>query len=107
MAEPAATATRAERVAEQLRERGLDALLVEDAVDVRYLTGFSGSNGLALIAAAGGHRFLTDFRYRTQSAEQVDAGFEREIVTGELIDAAAAGLPADGGRLGFDEGSLT
>ena len=47
-------------------------------VNLRYLTGFTGSNGAALLAAGerslgtdAPHRFFTDFRYTTQAAEQV------------------------------------
>ena len=40
-------------MAASLRERDLDALLVTSAVNLRYLTGFTGSSGLALIAADG------------------------------------------------------
>jgi Xaa-Pro aminopeptidase len=104
---------RLERLAGELRERELDVLLVWTPVNVRYLTGFAGSNALALISAdARGprHRFLTDFRYATQSAEQVPDAFAREIVSGELLDAAVADLAsAEGsaGRLGFDDASLT
>jgi Xaa-Pro aminopeptidase len=109
----AAQCERVERLAAELRERKLDALLVWSAVNVRYLTGFTGSNALALVLArgrSGGHRFLTDFRYRTQSAEQVPDLFAREIVSGELLDAAVAALVAaveGAGRLGFDDASLT
>jgi Xaa-Pro aminopeptidase len=101
------------RLASELRDRELDRLLVQGPIDLRYLTGFTGSNGLALLAAAeagageGQHRFLTDFRYTTQSAEQVPASFSREIVSGELLDAAAAELPGASGRLGFDEAHMT
>jgi Xaa-Pro aminopeptidase len=104
---------RTERLVAELRERKLDALLVWNAVNVRYLTGFTGSNALALILArarSDGHRFLTDFRYTTQSAEQVHDLFAREIVSGELLDAAVAALVAaagGAGRLGFDDASLT
>jgi Xaa-Pro aminopeptidase len=101
---------RIERLAGQLAGRGVDALLVSTPVNVRYLTGFTGSNGLALIAAgeqAGGHRFLTDFRYTTQSAEQVPAALAREIVTGNLLQAAARTLQGPGGKLGFDDASVT
>jgi Xaa-Pro aminopeptidase len=110
----AAQPGRAERLAGALGAHGVDALLVDALVDVRYLTGFTGSNGAVVLFGArladtlGGHRFLTDFRYRTQSAEQVGTEFEREIVSGEMLDAVAAllaGAPA--GRLGFDEGKLT
>jgi Xaa-Pro aminopeptidase len=100
----------ATRLAGELRAREVDCLLVGTLVGVRYLTGFTGTHGLALIAAAEGapaHRFFTDFRYATQSAGQVSEVFEREIVTGELLEAATRALGADGGRLGFDEASVT
>ena len=81
-------------------------------VNIRYLTGFTGSNALVLIASgeqAGGHRFYTDFRYATQSAEQVQESFAREILADELIEAAVESLAPEGstGRLGFDDASLT
>jgi Xaa-Pro aminopeptidase len=104
---------RVARLASELRERELDALLVESLVDVRYLTGFSGSHGLALVTAEGdggalgGHRFLTDFRYSAQSAEQVPDAFEREIVSGDLLEALAEALAGSSGRMGFDETQLT
>jgi Xaa-Pro aminopeptidase len=105
---------RAARLAAELGEREIDTLLVGTAVNLRYLTGFTGSNGLALLGAdagdrpaAGRRRFFTDFRYRTQSAEQVPESFEREIVTGNLLEAAARSLAGSGGRLGFDEASTT
>jgi Xaa-Pro aminopeptidase len=111
---PAPALDRTARLGEELREREIDALLVETPINLRYLTGFTGSHGLALVAAGepgdsklGRHRFLTDFRYRTQSGEQVPDSYEREIVAGELLDAAARSLPAGGGRLGFDEESLS
>jgi Xaa-Pro aminopeptidase len=104
---------RVERLAAELRERELDQLLVGSLVNLRYLTGFTGSHGMALIAseapgpATGGDRFFTDFRYATQSAEQVPARFEREIVNGELLEAVCRSLAPGPGRLGFDDASLT
>ncbi len=109
-----ASRDRAARLAGGLRERELDGLLVETSIDLRYLTGFTGSHGLALLAAdpdgsatIAGHRFFTDFRYATQSAAQVPDEFRREIVAGDLLEAAAASLAGADGRLGFDEESLT
>jgi Xaa-Pro aminopeptidase len=105
---------RTARVAALLRERGVDPLLVTDPVNLRYLTGFTGSHGLALIAAAEqgeggeGHVFLTDFRYDTQSSEQVPRLFERRIVAVDLVEAAVAELARmEVGRVGFEEGALT
>jgi Xaa-Pro aminopeptidase len=104
---------RVARLAAELRARELDALLVCTPVDQRYLTGFTGSHGLTLVAAdtdAGNirrHLFLTDFRYATQSAEQLPSEFERQIVAGKLLDALAGRLADTSGRLGFDEAHLT
>ncbi len=104
------TASRVQRLASGLSDRGVDALLVDSLIDVRYLTRFTGSNALALVMAegrSGPHRFLTDFRYTTQAANQVSEEFERQIVTGELLEALPALLGDGGGRLGFDETSTT
>jgi Xaa-Pro aminopeptidase len=100
---------RVKRLAAALRERELDALLVAAPINLRYVSGFTGSNGLALIAAGEGaeHRFFTDFRYTAQSASQVPQELTREIVTGSLIDAAAASLESSGGKLGYDDASTT
>jgi Xaa-Pro aminopeptidase len=101
------------RLASELDELGLDALLVDSLVSVRYLTGFTGSNGLVLAvsdaahAKLGAHRFLSDFRYATQSAEQVSDAFAREIVAGELLESLAAELATGSGRLGFDDAGMT
>jgi Xaa-Pro aminopeptidase len=108
-------ADRVARLAAELRERELDWLIVQTPINLRYLTGFTGSHGLALITAEGGeqggvgpHRFLTDFRYATQSAAQVPDRFTREIVTGVLLEAAALSLAGtSGGRVGFDDASVT
>lgn len=100
---------RADRLAAKLAERGLDALLVTNLVNVRWLTGFTGSNGLALVGPASQRLFLTDFRYLTQSAEQLHDAWRREIAP-ELLPAAATFVgPADGAtvKLGFDDTSMS
>ncbi len=92
---------RPERLGGLIAEAELDALIVEGAANLRYLSGYTGSNGLVLVNADGGGRFYTDFRYASQVAEEVDGAFECEIVTGELLDAMARSLAA--GRVGFDD----
>jgi Xaa-Pro aminopeptidase len=56
-----------------LVDRGLDGLLVTDLINIRYLTGFTGSNAALLISAAGDENtvFCTDGRYETQSSVEV------------------------------------
>ena len=72
---------------------------------MRYLTGFTGTAGGALLRADGSGLFLTDFRYQEQSAAQVGAPWEIAVVD-DLPRALAETLGA-AGRLGVDETSLT
>ncbi|WP_205697990.1 Xaa-Pro peptidase family protein [Conexibacter sp. SYSU D00693] len=94
---------RARRLAERAAQDELDLLLVTGAVDVRWLTGFTGSSGLAVVGSGGVRRFVTDFRYLVQSAEQLGDDWEREIAQ-ELLAHVAQGLH---GRVGFDDGDLS
>ncbi len=52
-----------------MRSAGLDALLVSAPSDVRYLTGFTGSDG-ALLAGPDWLVLLVDGRYVTQAREE-------------------------------------
>jgi Xaa-Pro aminopeptidase len=93
---------RADKLAAQLEGAGVDAVLITDLVNVRYLTGYTGSNGLALI---GPHTraFVTDFRYVEQAAEEVEPGFDRLKASVDLLEAIKEALPAAGElRLGFE-----
>ncbi len=67
------TANRRSALGRLLGESGLDALLVTDLINVRYLTGFTGSNAALLISSEGDDRsvFCTDSRYDLQSALEV------------------------------------
>jgi Xaa-Pro aminopeptidase len=99
---------RRSRIAARLEELGVDALLVTDLPNVRYLTGFTGSNGQMLIAAAG-ERFFTDGRYIEQSRHEVE-DCERAIYLGsagfvEPLARACAELAI--ARLGFDDGNVS
>jgi Xaa-Pro aminopeptidase len=99
---------RAQRLAAAVAERELDALLVTDLVNLRYLTGFTGTNGLALVGAGddGARVFVTDFRYVERAAEEVQ-GFERRRGGRDLFDSIAEALPAARPlRLGFDDAHL-
>ena len=55
-------ALRRRRLAPLLAEEGLDALWVTRLTNVRYLTGFSGSNGQLLVGADRA-RLFTDGRW--------------------------------------------
>ena len=62
---------RRSRLGERVSALGVDALIVTRLPNVRYLTGFTGSNGQAVVAADGAALFLTDGRYEEQSSHEV------------------------------------
>jgi len=97
--------SRADRLAARLAERELDLLLVTDLVNVRYLTGFTGTNGLAVVGP-GTRRFLTDFRYVERAKAEVQ-GFDLEPAPQDLRTALASGWPAGELRVGFEDQSLS
>jgi Xaa-Pro aminopeptidase len=101
MTEATATA-RADRLADLVGERELDCLLVTNLVNVRYLTGFTGTNG-ACVVAPEERLFLTDFRYVERAEEEVH-GFEQVKAGRDLLGDLAARLR---GRAGFDDAHLT
>ncbi|HEX6971394.1 MAG TPA: aminopeptidase P family N-terminal domain-containing protein, partial [Limnochordia bacterium] len=63
------TAQRRARLLERLRERDLAGLLVTGAANRRYITGFTGSAGVALITPERSWLFV-DFRYTEQARLQ-------------------------------------
>lgn len=69
---PLEVAGRLERLRDRFDDYEVDALIVTNLANVRYLSGFSGSAGVVVVTAKGA-LLTTDGRYRTQSAEQVDA----------------------------------
>jgi Xaa-Pro aminopeptidase len=98
---------RQEALSARLAERGLAALIVTDLANVRYLTGYVGSNGIALIGSTG-RMLVTDSRYAVAAGEQA-RGVEVVIGRRDLLGDVAAALPAvaDGGPVGVEAESLT
>lgn len=64
------------RLQEIQKEKEIDGLLVTSILNVRYVSGFSGTTGLALIIGDKKY-FITDFRYVAQGEKEVTKnGFE-------------------------------
>ncbi len=97
---------RAVRLVEKLEDAGIDVMLVTNLVNVRYLTGYSGSNGLALIGPTT-RTFITDFRYVEQAAEEVHPSFRRERSAQDLLDGVLEALPDGSLRLGFEAAHMS
>jgi Xaa-Pro aminopeptidase len=89
---------RGDRLAALLAERELDRLLVTYLVNVRYLTGFGGTNG-ACVCGAGERVFLTDFRY-TERAEAEVEGWNVVTVRDDWLGGIAGRLS---GKTGFED----
>lgn len=70
---------RAKRLRDTLAEEQLDAMLVTDLLDIRWLTGFTGSAG-RLIVTDSKAIFVTDARYDGQAQQEIEvSGAEVEI----------------------------
>ena len=100
-------AGRRARLDEPMRAACCDALLVTDLTNIRYLTGFTGSNAQLLVLPDRLY-FTTDGRYTDQATEQLEAaGVEAEIAVERdpwpLVREAAKGVF----RIGLEAGSLT
>ena len=89
---------RGDRLEQLLTERELDRMLVTDLTNVRYLTGFTGTNG-ACVCGPGLRLFFTDFRYTERAAAEVE-GWEAITVGGDWLGAIAERLQ---GRVGFED----
>ena len=93
---------RADRVAKLVAEQGLERMLITNLVNVRYLTGFTGSNG-ACICGPGDRAFLTDFRYIERAASEI-GGWELVAVSVEWTTGLAERLA---GHCGFEDQDLS
>src|SRR3569833_2288831 len=96
---------RQKRFQRTLHDERLDGFVVTHPANLRYLCGYTGSNGLLLFL--GGRRTIfTDGRYTQQAREQV-IGVRVIISKGALIiDAAAMMSKRRSAAIGF-EGVLT
>lgn len=74
-----------------LASQKVDAIVVSTLVNVRYYTGFTGSNGLLLVTRKG-PLLLTDPRYTTQAAQE--ANCPAVIVKGPTLKEVAKRLKA-------------
>ena len=102
---PEIHAERRQALRAELEKAELDALLVTDLVNIRYLTGFTGSNA-ALLVHVGGEAatvFCTDGRYTTQAGTEVpDLEVSLDRASARALAARAAGEPTRYAHLGFE-----
>lgn len=97
------TDDRRSRLVEALNDRGLDGIFVTTLVNVRYLTGFTGSNGALLVPREGTPVFFTDGRYRDQAANQLPD--VEHVIDRDLVGAAASRMSS--GTWGLETHTLS
>ncbi|MEX0848501.1 MAG: Xaa-Pro peptidase family protein [Ilumatobacteraceae bacterium] len=91
---------------------GIDALIVVDLTNIRWLTGFTGSNGIAVVLADS-VVLVTDGRYGAQAERQLAAASCRGDVVvrrtaAEVLAAVAAAAAVSGAtRVGFESAHTT
>lgn len=97
---------RRQAVSAALAERQLDAMLVTSPANVRYLTGFTGSNGALLVLPHDQAVFFTDPRYTIQAGREVAC--ETQVCRGPILPTLAlAAVKQRVRRLGFERASIS
>lgn len=96
--------SRLREVRKNASKRGVDAVLVTDIKNIRYLSGFTGSSAWIIVTGSGGI-FLTDSRY-TEAARVEARGFIVKQYS-KAIDSVAAEVKSSGIKtLGFESNHL-
>lgn len=101
----ASVARRGGRLLEAVDAAGYGGFLCTRRANVRYLTGFTGSNGWVLFGAAGA-TLVTDSRYREQAADEAP---DCHLIVAEagLTDALAEPLAELTSPVAFESGDLS
>ena len=104
---PMAVGDRAPRVRATFDAAGVDALLVTSIVNVCWLTGFGGSNGV-LFVGCDDLVLLTDGRYGDQAGAQLRAaGVEAEVIVDNDLFNAVVPLCDHVGRVGLEADDIS
>lgn len=98
--------TKLEKLRETLSGQELDGLIITNPYNRRYISGFTGTAGLALLTKDD-QVFITDFRYTEQASEQA-VGFEIIEHKQSIIKELAEQIKKRGlNKVGFEQDDLT
>lgn len=93
---------RVERLVKALNSQNLDGLLITNNYNLRYMTGFTGTSGVAVVSQKEAV-FITDFRYTEQASKQI-TGYRIVEHKGTIIEEIAAVVKELGIKsLGFEK----
>lgn len=91
---------------EKMKQENIDALLISNLYNIRYLASFTGTTGLILVTLDKAY-FITDFRYTEQAAEEA-VGFEIKENKGPIFEEVAKIISDNNLKtLGFEENDVT
>lgn len=76
-----------EKVTELLKKKNLDAILISDGYNMRYLSGFGGATGYLYISADQ-KVLMTDSRYTTQAKQEAPKFAVVEVSTEKGLPGA-------------------
>lgn len=95
-----------EKLRQALIKYNIDAMIISSPINRRYLTGFTGSAGVAIVSQNDAH-FITDFRYTKQATEQATDFTvieHKQLIELEIRDQLNA---LNIKRVGFEKNHLT
>ncbi|WP_099158479.1 M24 family metallopeptidase [Virgibacillus ndiopensis] len=94
------------KLRKELDSKSLDALVITSPVNRRYITGFTGTAGVAIVTKNDA-RFITDFRYTEQANEQIkefQVVEHKQIIVQEINDQLK---DLNATRIGFEKDHMT
>ncbi|MBU7593470.1 M24 family metallopeptidase [Metabacillus halosaccharovorans] len=95
-----------ENIRKRFKELSIEGLVITSSYNRRYMTGFTGTAGVAVISEEKAV-FITDFRYTEQAAKEIE-GFEIVQHTGPIVEEVATQVDKLGiKRLGFEQDHVT
>jgi Xaa-Pro aminopeptidase len=98
--------SRLAKIRRKIKKEGLDGLLITNLKNVRYLSGYTGSNGYVFIARRV--HFFTDFRYQEQVKREVTTKAQTHIITkGFSKKFASLAELKNVTRIGFEADHMT
>ncbi|MGX6994041.1 peptidase M24 family protein [Vagococcus penaei] len=97
---------RVENLRTKMKKNSLEAFIITNPYNLRYLTGFTGTTGMALITLEEAY-FITDFRYTEQAATQCE-GYTIEKNVGPILDKVSELVDISGvANVAFEETNVT
>ena len=96
---------RLESFRKRMEQEDLQAFVVTNIHNVRYLSGFTGSRGALYVNRATAY-LITDFCYEEQAKGEVGGGIEVRVDKRDPLAVLCELVTGEPGRIGFESGTL-